>query len=223
MHRILGVLFLFVQVSFYACAMDPYDLNRFVQAQAKNYGQVCAELKAGKKKSHWIWYIFPQIAGLGKSDTSKLYAIKSVDEAREYLAHPVLGKRLKECTEILLAFKGRSARDIFGDDEKKVRSSLTLFDQVSKESGSVFARALDTYFHGKGDTQTCVLLKNLEQPAVPKAVNTTPRVQNAQFPRGLLVFPLVIMIWLIYKYAGSQTEKPNKSPQDTVPDSKNDR
>jgi uncharacterized protein (DUF1810 family) len=130
-----------------------------VHAQARNYAQALAEIQRGQKESHWMWYVFPQIAGLGWSPTSRRFAIRSRDEAVAYLAHPVLGPRLLACSEALLALDGGvSAHDVFGwPDDMKLRSSATLFAQVSPP-GSVFARLLDRYFAGKPDAKTLQLL-----------------------------------------------------------------
>jgi uncharacterized protein (DUF1810 family) len=141
-----------------ADADDPYDLNRFVQAQKTDYEQALSEIKSGRKCSHWMWYIFPQFEGLGFSATSKEYSIKSVAEAEAYLSHPVLGPRLTECAEAALSVKGRSAYDIFGSpDDTKLRSCATLFACVSP-AGSVFDRLLDQYFRGERDHKTLRLL-----------------------------------------------------------------
>ncbi|MBN2004362.1 MAG: DUF1810 domain-containing protein [Anaerolineae bacterium] len=138
---------------------DSYDLTRFTTAQESVYDTVLAELKDGRKRTHWMWYIFPQVDGLGFSSTSQYYAIKSLEEARQYLAHPVLGARLRECAEALLAVAGRSASDIFGyPDDLKLRSSMTLFARAAGELDSVFARVLDKYFHGEQDGRTMGLL-----------------------------------------------------------------
>lgn len=139
-------------------AGDPHDLNRFVQAQAGDYERALAEIRNGRKRSHWMWYIFPQFDGLGFSPTSKRYAIKSVAEAKAYLAHPVLGPRLRECAEAVLGVEGRSAFEIFGSpDDMKLRSCATLFASVSP-AGSVFHRLLDKYYQGEKDSQTLHLL-----------------------------------------------------------------
>ena len=141
-----------------ADADDPYDLNRFVQAQKADYEQALSEIKSGRKCSHWMWYIFPQFEGLGFSAISKEYSIKSVAEAEAYLRHPVLGPRLTECAEAVLSVKGRSAYDIFGSpDDMKLRSCATLFACVSP-AGSVFDRLLDQYFRGERDHKTLRLL-----------------------------------------------------------------
>ncbi len=133
---------------------DPYDLNRFVSAQEGVYDRALAELREGLKRSHWMWYIFPQIDGLGLSPTTRHYAIKSLEEARQYLAHPVLGARLKESAEAVLAVQGQSASEIFGfPDDMKLQSSMTLFELVSGP-GSVFERVLDKYYQGKRDART---------------------------------------------------------------------
>jgi len=133
---------------------DRYDLERFVTAQAGIYERACAELRAGEKRSHWMWFIFPQIAGLGMSEMSVRFAISSLDEARAYLDHPLLGERLRECTEIVNALTHRTAEAIFGyPDDMKFRSSMTLFARAAEE-GSVFQRALDIYFSGEMDAET---------------------------------------------------------------------
>lgn len=137
---------------------DPYDLNRFVRAQEHDFARALAEIRAGRKQSHWMWYVFPQIDGLGSSTMAKLYAIKSIAEAEAYLAHPVLGPRLIECAEAALAVEGKSASDVFGSpDDMKLRSSATLFAHVSPP-GSVFERILAKYFHGKPDDKTLGLV-----------------------------------------------------------------
>jgi uncharacterized protein (DUF1810 family) len=141
------------------CADDPFGLTRFVQAQAPIYSDALAELAAGCKRSHWMWFIFPQIDGLGFSATTKLYSIKSLDEARAYLARPVLGARLVECTRTVLAINGKTALDIFGrPDNMKLQSSMTLFDAISPAE-SEFAALLDKYFNGKRDPRTVELIK----------------------------------------------------------------
>jgi len=133
---------------------DPFDLSRFINAQEGIYDRALAELRDGLKRSHWMWYIFPQVEGLGHSPTTRLYSIKSLEEARQYLAHPVLGQRLKESAEAVLAIPGRSAADIFGHpDDWKLQSSMTLFELVSGPE-SVFGRILDKYYQGKRDTRT---------------------------------------------------------------------
>jgi len=135
-------------------ADDPYDLARFVEAQQRDYERALSEIHAGRKRSHWMWYVFPQIEGLGSSSTSRYYAIKGADEARAYLAHPILGPRLLECAEALLQLTGRSAHDIFGSpDDLKLRSCATLFASVSQED-SALHRVLDKYFAGERDEGT---------------------------------------------------------------------
>ena len=135
---------------------DPYDLQRFVAAQdaGGTYDRAVAELRAGRKASHWMWFVFPQIAGLGFSPTSRTYAITSLDEARAYLAHPVLGPRLTESAAILADRQGRSAEQIFGDlDAQKLRSSITLFVHAAPGE-PVFRQVLDHYFSGLPDPAT---------------------------------------------------------------------
>ena len=139
-------------------AEDPYNLSRFVQAQEQDYERALSEIMGGRKRSHWMWYIFPQIDGLGFSATSRLYAIKSIAEAEAYLSHPVLGPRLTACAEAALGVEGRSANEIFASpDDMKLRSCATLFAQVSP-AGSVFHRLLDKYFQGEPDRKTLQLL-----------------------------------------------------------------
>jgi uncharacterized protein (DUF1810 family) len=139
---------------------DPHDLNRFVQAQAGVYDQALAEVRSGKKRSHWMWFIFPQVDGLSSNptDNSKLYAIKSIAEAEAYLSHPILGPRLVECAEAALSVQGRTAHEIFGSpDDMKLRSCATLFANVS-QPGSLFHQLLDTYYRGERDSKTLRLL-----------------------------------------------------------------
>jgi uncharacterized protein (DUF1810 family) len=139
--------------------VDPFNLQRFVEAQGQVYGQVKAELRRGRKQSHWMWFIFPQVAGLGRSPTSRFYAIQSRAEARAYLGHPVLGARLRECAAILLNGDEHSAEAIFGQpDTMKFQSSLTLFAALSDE-GSIFAQALERFFKGQWDQATLAFLE----------------------------------------------------------------
>jgi len=135
---------------------DPYDLQRFVAAQDAGgiYERATAELRSGRKTSHWMWFIFPQIAGLGYSPASQTYAITSLAEARAYLAHPVLGARLVECAAILTRVPGRTAEQIFGEvDAMKLRSSVTLFMRAAPGE-PVFRQVLDRYFDGVSDSAT---------------------------------------------------------------------
>jgi uncharacterized protein (DUF1810 family) len=137
---------------------DPFNLQRFMDAQARVYQEVLGELRAGRKESHWMWFIFPQIAGLGQSPTSIRFAIASLKEARAYLAHPVLGSRLKECAKLAFDQEGKTARQIFGPiDEMKFRSSMTLFAKAAPEE-SVFAQCLEKYFAGAPDPATLARL-----------------------------------------------------------------
>jgi uncharacterized protein (DUF1810 family) len=139
-------------------AADRYDLSRFLLAQEAVYEQALSEIRSGGKRSHWMWYIFPQIDGLGFSSTAKHYAIKSLLEAKAFLEHPVLGPRLVECAEAVLSLEGRSAKEIFGSpDDLKLRSCATLFASVSPP-GSVFDRLLGKYYQGKPDGKTLQLL-----------------------------------------------------------------
>jgi uncharacterized protein (DUF1810 family) len=137
---------------------DPYNLGRFIVAQQADFARALDELRQGRKRTHWMWYIFPQLAGLGWSATSRLYAIQSRDEARAYLAHPVLGPRLLECTQAMLRHEGRTARDILGwPDVLKLRSCATLFAAVAP-AGSLFEQILARYYDGQPDQATLQLL-----------------------------------------------------------------
>ena len=138
---------------------DPYDLDRFVQAQQGTYEQALSEIRSGRKRSHWMWFVFPQFDGLGFSATSRQYAIKSVAEAEAYLAHAILGPRLLEISAAALSVAGRTALEIFGSpDDMKLRSSATLFASVSR-AGSVFDQLLERYFEGERDQRTLRLLE----------------------------------------------------------------
>jgi len=144
-------------------ANDTFDLSRFISAQENSYASALAELRSGRKRTHWMWYIFPQIDGLGHSATSKHYAIKSLAEARQYLNHPVLGQRLLECAETVFTVDNRSVSEIFGyPDDLKFKSSMTLFASVTTPD-SVFARILDKYFNGERDVLTLQLLDKLTE------------------------------------------------------------
>lgn len=139
-------------------AADPHDLARFLAAQTPVYDSALAEIRSGRKRSHWMWYVFPQYAGLGFSATSRRYAIRSRAEAGMYLRHPVLGPRLVECCEAALALEGLSAADVFGSpDDLKLRSCATLFASVSPP-GSVFEQVLVRFFDGKPDEATLRLV-----------------------------------------------------------------
>lgn len=135
-------------------------LQRFVDAQAGVYDQALAEIRRGRKTSHWMWFIFPQLAGLGSSPTARFYAIASLEEARAYAAHPVLGPRLRACAEAVAALAGRSAREVFGrPDDLKLRSSLTLFEAADPAS-DVYGRALDAVCEGRRDEATLQMLRS---------------------------------------------------------------
>jgi len=137
---------------------DSFALSRFVQAQEDVYEHVIAELQAGKKRSHWMWFIFPQFDGLGFSQTSKHFAIKNLEEAKAYLAHPILGPRLLACADAVMKIEGRTAHEIFGSpDDSKLKSCATLFACVS-EPGSIFERLLVKYYQGRRDGKTLKLL-----------------------------------------------------------------
>lgn len=142
--------------------VDRFDLERFVQAQAHSYDQAMAELRCGRKRSHWMWYVFPQFDGLGFSATSRRYAIKSLAEAEAYLRHPILGPRLLDSAEAATAVDGRTALEVFGSpDDLKLRSCATLFASISP-AGSSFHRLLDRYFGGEPDEATLRLLRQAD-------------------------------------------------------------
>ncbi len=137
---------------------ERFDLERFVEAQQAVYAAVCAELRAGAKRSHWMWFVFPQLRGLGSSPSAQHYGLASLAEARAYLDHPVLGARLRECTRCLLLLEGRSAAEIFGyPDELKLRSCLTLFERAAPQE-ELFGEALRKYYGGQPDVRTLELL-----------------------------------------------------------------
>lgn len=139
--------------------MDEFNLARFVEAQAPVYAQALAELKSGRKESHWMCFVFPQLAGLGRSQMAQFYAISSLAEAQAYLAHPLLGRRLRECTDAVLAHPGLDAEAIFGPvDAMKLRSSMTLFEAAAADERP-FASALDLFFSGARDPATLELLR----------------------------------------------------------------
>jgi len=140
---------------------DPHDLERFLAAQAPIYEEIIRELKAGRKRTHWMWFIFPQFDGLGHSSTAKHFAIKSLAEAFAYIDHPVLGRRLLECSRLVGAVEGRSVSDIFGfPDNMKFRSSMTLFAQAGKER-DVFEGLIAKYFAGEPDQATLDIIRRL--------------------------------------------------------------
>jgi len=140
---------------------DVHNLERFILAQQQVYPAVLAELKAGQKQTHWMWFVFPQIKGLGRSATAQHYAIASKEEARAYLEHPVLGRRLQECARIISQIEGRSAEQVFGGiDALKLRSSMTLFALTSEEP-TIFNDILNKFFDGKPDQATIGLLSSL--------------------------------------------------------------
>ena len=134
---------------------DRFDLERFVEAQAEVYEQACAELRAGRKRSHWMWFVFPQIRGLGSSEMAVKYGISGQEEARAYLDHPILGPRLLECARIVVGLEGKTVGEIFGyPDDLKFHSSMTLFGEVERPAERVFHQALKKYFGGKTDQAT---------------------------------------------------------------------
>lgn len=134
------------------------DLQRFLDAQERDFETALSEIRGGRKKSHWMWYIFPQIAGLGFSSTSKFYAVKDKQEAEDYLRHPVLGKRLVEISNALLEIEGKTVNQIFGSpDDAKLKSSMTLFGAL-ENTDPVFQEVLDKYFDGAKDEKTLKLI-----------------------------------------------------------------
>jgi uncharacterized protein (DUF1810 family) len=156
--------------------VDPFDLQRFVKAQEGVYDRAFAEIRDGRKRSHWMWFIFPQLEGLGSSPTSRVYSIKSAAEAQGYLQHPVLGPRLIECAEAVLQVKDRSAIEVLGSpDDLKLRSCATLFSSVSS-AGSVFERVLDKFFQGRCDTLTLRLLSAAAEGGQPVGSPSTARI-----------------------------------------------
>ncbi|MGZ4764399.1 MAG: DUF1810 domain-containing protein [Ilumatobacteraceae bacterium] len=137
---------------------DPYDLQRYVDAQEGVYQTVVAELTAGRKRSHWMWFVFPQLRGLGSSPTAVRFGITSIDEARAYLAHELLGTRLRECARLMTAIDGRSAEQIFGwPDDLKLRSSMTLFSHAANDNHD-FAAVLEKFYNGEEDPATLARL-----------------------------------------------------------------
>jgi uncharacterized protein (DUF1810 family) len=144
---------------FIVAKTDPYNLKRFLDAQDEVFGQVCTELREGRKRTHWMWFIFPQLKGLGHSTTAEFYALSSLEEAEAYLSHPVLGARLRQCAELVNQIEGRTVDQIFGSpDNLKFRSCMTLFAQL-ESNNQVFKDALEKHFGGEADTRTLELLR----------------------------------------------------------------
>jgi len=142
---------------------DPHDLHRFVEAQEHTFAQAVSELEDGRKASHWMWFVFPQLRGLGHSPMATRFGIESLDEARAYLAHSLLGPRLKECVRLALRIDGRSITEIFGSpDDMKFRSCMTLFDRAAPDE-AMFAQALQKYFGGTPDARTLELLRQQQR------------------------------------------------------------
>ena len=138
---------------------DPFNLSRFLEAQDSVFVDVLYELRAGRKRTHWMWFVFPQIRGLGRSPMSEIFAISSLQEAKAYLAHPILGPRLKECTQLVNAVEGHSISQIFGNpDDMKFRSCMTLFAQATGDN-KIFQDALQKHFGGKPDPMTIELIE----------------------------------------------------------------
>jgi uncharacterized protein (DUF1810 family) len=143
---------------------DRLNLNRFVEAQNPIYERVCSELRQGRKTSHWMWFVFPQIAGLGVSEMSRRFSISSLTEARGYLDHPILGPRLEECSRLVCAIEGKTIRDILGfPDDMKFRSCMTLFSCAAERPG-IFEKALEKYFSGEPDALTLERIRDLGDP-----------------------------------------------------------
>jgi len=141
--------------------MDKYNLSRFLEAQLATYEGALLELARGRKESHWIWYIFPQIKGLGRSDTAKLYSIKSLEEGKAYLEHPLLGQRLVESCKVLLSLKDASMDEVMGfPDDLKLLSSMTLFEALS-DSNSIFTKMIAFYFDDERDEASLIIIKSL--------------------------------------------------------------
>ncbi|OBB15172.1 calpastatin [Mycobacteriaceae bacterium 1482268.1] len=137
---------------------DPFELNRFVQAQDTVYRTVLSELRAGRKRSHWMWFVFPQLRGLGSSPTAVRFGITSVEEARAYLDHELLGFRLRECVRLVAAIEGRTAQEVFGrPDDMKLRSSMTLFAMATDDNAD-FVAVLDKFYAGEKDPITAARL-----------------------------------------------------------------
>lgn len=133
-------------------------LQRFIDAQSESYARALEEIKSGRKRSHWMWFIFPQLKGLGRSSASMFYGINGLDEAREYLAHPILGERLREISQVLLQLATNDANAVFGSpDDMKLRSCMTLFDNISPND--IFADVLDKYFDGQRDCRTLSIVR----------------------------------------------------------------
>ena len=144
--------------------MDQYNLSRFIEAQERTYKGAMLELARGRKDSHWTWYIFPQIDGLGNSETTKLYSIKSLEEGRTYLKHPILGQRLVEACEILLNLKDVSINEVMGfPDDLKLLSSMTLFELVGNHN-SIFSEIINLYFEGERDNKTIEIIAKKRHP-----------------------------------------------------------
>lgn len=142
-----------------------YNLNRFIQAQAYNYNDALREIRSGRKQSCWMWYVFPQIRGLGRSSMARTYELESIEEAKEYLAHPILGARLQEICEAALQTESDDAGVVFGfPDDMKLRSSMTLFEQADPEN-PIYVKVLDKFFHGSRDEMTLRILKEQESNA----------------------------------------------------------
>ncbi len=138
---------------------DTHNLVRFTEAQDSVYSTVLSELQQGKKTTHWMWFIFPQLAGLGRSPTAEFYAIKSLEEAGQYCQHPLLGARIRECSTTVLCIKGRTIENVFGfPDYLKLKSCMTLFSSLP-DPDPIFAAVLDRFFHGERDSRTLELLK----------------------------------------------------------------
>jgi uncharacterized protein (DUF1810 family) len=154
---------------------DRFDLQRFVDAQHPVYAAVLSELRSGRKRTHWMWFIFPQISGLGHSATAQAFGLSSLEEAAAYLAHPTLGPRLRDCAALVAGLDGRSIEEIFGHpDDLKFRSSMTLFAQVAPHE-PIFAACLEKYFGGQRDPQTMARLSRIVESG---ATDTAPHARK---------------------------------------------
>jgi uncharacterized protein (DUF1810 family) len=139
---------------------DPFHLQRFVDAQNSIYGNVVNELRRGEKRTHWMWFIFPQVVGLGRTPTAERYSIKSIEEAKAYIVHPILGVRLQECTKLVISIDGKTANQIFGfPDDLKFCSSMTLFNHVA-EDNNIFLNAITKFYAGREDDLTIKILES---------------------------------------------------------------
>ncbi|MBK5966001.1 hypothetical protein CCR95_18440 [Thiocystis minor] len=187
------------------------ELERFVQAQSGVYERALAEIRGGRKTSHWMWFIFPQLLGLGQSENSRRFGIHGLDEARAYLNHPLLGPRLVECAEDAIAIQGRTAAEIFGHpDDRKLRSSATLF-ALASPSTDVFQRVLDRFFDGVQDDRTLHRL-SLDEPSAPMTTNTQKATHSKEAPMTASTWTRIIVI----DFEATCDEPHNPVPQEII-------